>query len=264
MSDFLGRIIEHKKEEIAAAAKTKPESVLRAEAEKPLARRPFMKRLASPGPYGMNVIAEIKRASPSKGPIRDVVDPAAYARMYEQGGAAAISVLTDRDYFGGTPEDLKKARAASNLPVLRKDFLISAYQVYEAAAMGADAMLLIVRALEPSLLRDLITLAGDLGLDALVEVHNESEFETAEAAGATLIGVNNRDLVTFKTDIQTSLDLARRAAPGRVLVAESGIHGRAQIEQLTEAGISNFLIGESIMRADDPVRMLKTLHGVDA
>jgi indole-3-glycerol phosphate synthase len=208
----------------------------------------------------MNVIAEIKRASPSKGKIREDADPAEYARMYELGGAAAISVLTDQDFFGGSAGDLRKVKLASSLPTLRKDFIISSYQVYESAVMGADAILLIVRALLPQSLRDLLSLCLAVGLDALVEAHNETEFEVAAKAGARLIGINNRDLVTFNTDISTSIRLAGRAGAGQVLVAESGIHTRSDIERLLDAGIWNFLIGESLMKLDDPVKFLEVLH----
>ena len=211
----------------------------------------------------MNVIAEIKRASPSKGKIREDVDPARYAEMYQEGGAAAISVLTDNYFFGGSLTDLRAARNAAGLPVLRKDFLICPYQIYESAAIGADAVLLIVRALSPELLKDLLALCGSLGLDALVEAHDEREFDTAADAGARLIGVNNRDLGTFITDIATSVSLAGRIGPGQVMVSESGIHGRPEIERLLNAGIWNFLIGESIMRSEDPVRFLNILHGAE-
>jgi len=261
MSDFLSRILEHKRDEVSAAAKRTPEPVLRREAEKLKGRRSFIDRLAGPGPLGMNVIAEIKRASPSKGKIREMVDPAEYARKYELGGAAAVSVLTDRDFFGGSPDDLRKVKSAASLPTLRKDFLISSYQVYESAVMGADAVLLIVRALLPESLRDLLSLCSDIGLDALVEVHDESEFETAAKSGARLIGINNRDLGTFHTDISISIGLAGRVGPGLVLVAESGIHARSDVERLLDAGIWNFLIGESLMRSEDPVGFLKALHG---
>ncbi len=261
MPDFLSKILERKRDEVRAAEKRMPERVLRREAEKPGGRRAFTERLAGPGPLGMNVIAEIKRASPSKGKIRENVDPAEYARKYELGGAAAISVLTDRNFFGGSPDDLGKVKSAASLPTLRKDFLISSYQVYESAAMGADAVLLIVRALLPESLRDLLSLCSGIGLDALVEAHDEREFETAVKAGAQLIGINNRDLATFKTDISTSIGLAGRAGPGQVLVAESGIHTRSDIERLLDAGIWNFLIGEGLMMSDDPVRFLKALHG---
>lgn len=263
MSDFLSKILDFKKEEVRAAAKRTPERALRREAGELKDRRLFIERLARRGSQGMNIIAEIKRASPSKGKIREKIDPAEYARKYELGGAAAISVLTDRNFFGASPEDLRKVKSAASLPVLRKDFILSSYQVYESAVMGADAVLLIVRALLPEFLRDLLALCSHIGLDALVEVHGESEFETAAQAGARLIGINNRDLKTFETDISTSIGLAGRIAPGRVLVAESGIHTRSDVERLLDAGISNFLIGESLMRSDDPVRSLKLLHGVE-
>lgn len=172
-------------------------------------------------------------------------------------------MLTDTKYFCGDVTDLRKAKSASKLPVLRKDFIIGSYQVYESAVIGADAVLLIVRALSRELLGDLIALSGGLGLDALVEVHDAAELETASSAGARLIGINNRDLKTFQTDIWTSIDLAARIQAGQVVVAESGIHGRSQIETLLNAGIWNFLIGESLMRADDPGQFLKVLHGED-
>jgi indole-3-glycerol phosphate synthase len=261
MQDFLSKIIECKRFEVAEASKQTPERVMRREAEKPRERRPFLDRLARPGPLGINVIAEIKRASPSKGKIREDIDPAEYARKYELGGAAAISVLTDKTFFGGGPEDLRKVKPAASLPALRKDFVIGPYQVYESAVIGADAVLLIVRALSPGLLRDLIALCACIGLDALVEAHDEAEYEIAAKAGARLIGINNRDLRTFETNISTSVVIAGRISPGQVLVAESGIHSRSDIERLVEAGIWNFLIGESIVAADDPVRFLKALHG---
>ncbi|MGC9196386.1 MAG: indole-3-glycerol phosphate synthase TrpC [Syntrophobacteraceae bacterium] len=262
MSDFLSRIIERKKEEIRAADKSMPEASLRREAQNCNGRRPFIGALAKPGPTGMNVIAEVKRASPSRGRIKDNVDPGEFAQKYEAGGAAAISVLTDRDFFGANPDDLSKVRAASHLPALRKDFLISSYQVYQSAVMGADAILLIVRALGPELLKDLLSLSSTLGLDALVETHDEHEFEIAAKAGARLIGINNRDLSTFTTDIAVSICISRNASPAQVLVAESGLNARSDIERLLDAGIWNFLIGESLMRSQDPVRLLQDLHGV--
>ncbi len=263
MSDFLSKILDLKKDEVRTAAKRTPERVLRRQAEELNRGRAFIDRLSRPGPRGMNVIAEIKRASPSKGKIREMADPADYARKFELGGAAAISVLTDRDFFSGSPDDLRKVKSAVLLPTLRKDFLISSYQVYESAVMGADAVLLIVRALLPESLRDLLALCSGIGLDALVETHDENEFETAVKAGARLIGINNRDLETFKTDISTSIGLAGRAGPGQVLVAESGIKTRSDIGRLLDAGIWNFLIGESLMRSEDPVGFLKALHGAE-
>ncbi len=264
MSDFLAKILDLKRCEVTIAEKVMPEHVLRQEAERPRKKTAFIERLAGPGPLGINIIAEIKRASPSKGKIRENIDPAEYALKYELGGAAAISVLTDKNFFGGSVEDLRKVKLAVTLPVLRKDFLISSYQVYESAAIGADAVLLIVRALSPELLRDLIALCAVIGLDALVEAHDEREYEMAAKAGARLIGINNRDLKTFETDISTTVHIAARIAPGEVLVAESGIGARSDIKRLLDAGVWNFLIGESVMRADDPVKFLKALHGVQS
>lgn len=260
--DFLARILEVKKEEVEAAGKAVPLDILK---EKVLAaedRRPFFSRLSAPTRFGGNIIAEIKRGSPSRGIIREGLDPAAQAAAYEKGGAAAVSVLTDRHFFSGGPEDLKAARAAVNLPVLRKDFLISTYQVYESAAMGADAVLLIVRALSPDLLAECLDLCRTLRLDALVEVHSAREIETATEAGAVLVGINNRDLETFKTDIETSVQLAPLLGPGQVAVAESGISGRAHVERLLDAGIWNFLIGESLVRALDPEAHIRQMLGM--
>ena len=260
-SDFLVKIIEKKRDEVAEAQKRVPLELLRREAEKPRDRRPFLEKLAAPGPFGANIIAEIKRGSPSRGPIRADLDPAHYAGSYEIGGAAAISVLTDETFFFGGPKDLQEARAATQLPVLRKDFIISEYQLYEAAAWGADAVLLIVRALSAEFLKSSLQLCTELQLDALVEVHSQNELEAASRSGARLIGINNRDLTTFKTDIQTSVHLSHHLQPDQLAVAESGIHGREQIERLLDAGIWNFLIGESLVRADDPVDFLRQLLG---
>lgn len=261
MSDFLTEILAHKRLEVEAAARAVPERTLRERAENAGARRSLYRRLSAPGPGGANIVAEIKRASPSKGKIREGVDPERYARMYEKGGAAAISVLTDEKYFGASAADLGKARAAVEIPVLRKDFLVTSYQVYESAALGADALLLIVRALSPAALTDLIALAESLGMDALVEAHDERELESAASAGARLVGINNRDLKTFRTDIATSINLARRVLPGQALVSESGIHGRGELERLLDAGIFNFLIGESLMRSENPEMALRALRG---
>jgi indole-3-glycerol phosphate synthase len=259
--DFLSRILAEKKLEVEACKARLPEPHLRALAEKFRERRAFAERLAAPGPHGANIIAEIKRASPSKGPIRPDLDLADYATAYTRGGAAAISVLTEREHFKGDPEDLGRVRKLTPLPLLRKDFVISAYQLYEAAVLGADAVLLIVRALAPEVLRDFLELCRELRLDALVEVHAEAELEQASRAGARLIGINNRDLHTFQTDLETSVKLARALAPGQVAVAESGIACRADVRRLQDAGIWNFLIGESLVRAADPEQGLRDLLG---
>jgi indole-3-glycerol phosphate synthase len=259
--DILTRIVERKFVEVEEAKKRIPEAEVRREAEIPRERRPFLQRLSVPGPLGANIISEVKRGSPSKGLMRADLDAAATAVAYERGGAAALSVLTDRSFFFGGSEDLRAARGATELPVLRKDFIVSTYQIYESAVMGADAILLIVRVLTPGFLKASLDLCGELQLDALVEVHSQSDMEVAAAAGARLVGINNRDLRTFHTDIGTSLELARFQAPGQVLVAESGIHGRDQVQRLLKGGIFNFLIGESLVRAGDPQDFLGQLLG---
>lgn len=257
--DFLDKILERKRQEVDAARRVMPEARLIVESRKPRERRSFFEKLSTPGRYGVNIIAEIKRGSPSKGEIKAALNPEVYARSYERGGAAALSVLTDRDFFFGSIEDVKTARAAVSLPVLRKDFIISTYQIYETAVLGADAVLLIARVLSGTFLRGCLELCHELNLDALVEVHSREELEEASLAGARLIGINNRDLKTFETDIQISIDLVRYLEPDQVAVAESGIHGREQILRLRDAGIWNFLIGESIVRAPDPEEFLKSL-----
>ena len=260
-SDFLSRILEHKQQEVEAARRETPEARLRDLAEAAPERRPFEARLAARGAGGVNIIAEIKRGSPSKGAIRADLDPAVFAACYERGGAAAVSVLTDRAFFNGGLEDLATVRNACGLPLLRKDFVISHYQIYEAAARGADAVLLIVRALDPDFLRTCIELCDQLRLGALVEIHSAAELDLASRAGARIIGINNRDLSTFKTDIQTSIDIAANLSVDQVAVAESGIHERGQIERLLEAGLWNFLIGESLVRSPDPELFLGQLMG---
>ncbi len=259
--DILDAIVRQKHREVAQAREDLPEARLRRLAEAPRERRPFAETLASPGPSGVNIIAEIKRASPSKGLLRPDLDPAAYARLYAAGGADALSVLTDASFFHGSPADLEAARSVVRLPVLRKDFIVSPYQILASAVMGADAILLIVRILTPGQLREYLALAGDLGLDVLVEVHSEPELEAAIAAEATLIGINNRNLQTFDTDVGRASRMARHFQPPRVPVAESGIQSRRDIEMLTGAGIFNFLIGESIVRAEDPAAFIRFLKG---
>jgi indole-3-glycerol phosphate synthase len=205
------------------------------------------------------IIAEIKRRSPSGGELRPGASAADLATTYARGGAAALSVLTDYRYFGGEDADLQAARAASSLPVLRKDFLIDPYQLYEARVIGADAVLLIVRALDDGLLRDLLSLADRLGLAALVETHSAAEVETALAAGARIIGVNNRDLDTLITDVALAPRLRPMVPPECVFVAESGISQPEQIAALHAAGVDAVLIGESLLRADDLLRKLESL-----
>ncbi|MFZ0610755.1 MAG: indole-3-glycerol phosphate synthase TrpC [Desulfobacterales bacterium] len=259
--NILERIVAQKKAEVAAAKMTVPAADLEQRARARTDVRPFLAALRQPGPHGVNIIAEIKRASPSKGVIREDLDPAEYARRYESAGAAALSVLTDAEFFRGSIGDLHRARAAARLPVLRKDFIISSYQVFESVAAGADAILLIVRILSARQLKEYFALARELRVDALVEVHSVEEFDRASEAGARLIGVNNRNLEIFKTDIATSITLARRFGPQRVGVAESGIRSRQDVLQIRAAGIFNFLIGESLVRAEDTQARLRQFLG---
>ena len=209
---------------------------------------------------GVNIIAEYKRRSPSKGIIRADIAVETMVQNYEIGGAAAISVLTEEDYFSGSLDDLRKVKSVVELPVLRKDFVFDEYQVYEAVAAGADAVLLIVAVLDDQQLIDLRQLAEDeLGIDALVEVHDASEMERAERCGAKLIGINNRNLHTFEVTLQTSLKLSTSAPPAAVLVSESGLNTAQDLAMLSEVGFRGFLIGESLMRADDPALLLQNL-----
>jgi indole-3-glycerol phosphate synthase len=261
MTDLLSRIIARKKESVARARARQPEAELRERAAARGAARPLRVRLEHALPGEANIIAEIKRASPSKGPIRPDLDPGQLAQCYAAGGAAALSVLTDRPFFQGSLEDLRRAREATRLPVLRKEFIISGYQLYESAAAGADAVLLIVRILSAAQLGDLLALSRELGLDALVEVHSDNDLALATAAGARLVGINNRNLQSFETDIRHALDLAGRLAPGQVAVAASGIGRREDVVLNLEGGIHNFLVGESLVRAHDPARALRRLRG---
>lgn len=212
---------------------------------------------------GVNIIAEFKRRSPSKGVIRAGVEAASLARSYEAGGAVAVSVLTEEDYFSGSLEDLEEVKSAVQLPVLRKDFLFEEYQIYESAAAGADAVLLIVAALEDTQLADLLVIAeAEMGMDALVEVHDEHELERALATGAGLIGVNNRNLHTFEVSLETSLRLATNVPGDLTLISESGLHQAKDLAMLQAVGYRGFLIGESLMRAEDPEELLRELRGV--
>ena len=207
------------------------------------------------------VIAEIKKASPSKGVLRDPFDPPAIARSYEQGGASCLSVLTEADFFLGADEHLQQARAACGCPVVRKDFTFDPYQVYEARALGADCILLIVAALDDARLRELHALGESLGMDVLVEVHDEAELERALALEAGLVGINNRDLRTFETDIGTTMRLADRVPASVRLVTESGIHTAEEVATLRACGVHAFLVGEAFMRADSPGDKLAELFG---
>jgi len=206
------------------------------------------------------VIGEIKKASPSKGVFTELFDPASNARMYASGGAAALSVLTDREFFHGSLSDLETARAAVSVPVLRKDFTLDEFHVIEAAAHGADAILLIVALLEERVLRDLRELAARYRMAALVEVHDEFELETALASGAEIVGENNRNLHTFDVNLETSLQLATKIPAHVVKVSESGIHSRADVVRLAGAGYQAFLVGEHLMKSADPSAALRELR----
>jgi len=213
---------------------------------------------------GINIIAEFKRRSPSKGMIREGANPIEIARAYQEGGAVAMSVLTEEDYFAGSLDDLRQVKSTVDLPVLRKDFIVEEYQVYESAAAGADAILLIVAALDDEVLLHLRRVAEDeLQMDALVEVHTSDEMKRAAACGARLIGVNNRDLRTFEVSIETSLRLAREAPADALLISESGLKQSADLQRLHDAGYRGFLIGETLMRADDPAAALRSFRGLE-
>lgn len=215
------------------------------------------------GNDGINVIAEFKRRSPSKGMIREGANPIDIARAYQEGGAVAMSVLTEEDYFAGSLDDLRQVKAVVDLPVLRKDFIVDEYQVYESAAAGADAILLIVAVLDDEELLRLRRLAEDeLYMDALVEVHTSAEMKRAAACGAKLIGVNNRDLRTFEVSLDTSLRLAREAPAEAVLISESGLKNSDDLQRLYDAGYRGFLIGETLMRAEDPEQSLRSFRGL--
>ena len=206
-----------------------------------------------------NIIAEIKRASPSKGVINDKIDVAETAMMYERGGAAAISVLTEEQFFKGSLNDLRKVREVTSLPILRKDFTVDEFQIYEAAAAGADAILLILAALTAENLRGFQQLARDLGLDALVEVHTQDELEIAADIGASLVGVNNRNLRTFEVSLDVSRELIKHRPANSLMIAESGISTSEQIDELKEMGYNGFLVGEALMRADNVKEAIGTL-----
>ncbi|HTA71400.1 MAG TPA: indole-3-glycerol phosphate synthase TrpC [Bryobacteraceae bacterium] len=250
--DILAQIVEQKKLELAQRS---PGIELQAEASI-AGRRDFAGALTMHRPA---VIAEIKRASPSKGLLAPDFDPPALARAYEQGGAAALSVLTDEKHFQGNLSDLESARAAVGLPALRKDFTIHPYHVHQAAAYGADAILLIAAILSERELRDFRELAEHYGMSALIEVHDDEELKPAIASGARIIGVNNRDLRTFEVDLSVSLRLAHKIPNGVIKVAESGINIATDVQQLRAAGYNSFLVGEHLMRSGDPARALQTL-----
>ena len=260
MSDILNKILAVKREEVIAASASKPLAEVRAEAEAQAASRDFVGALRAKVAAGnAAVIAEIKKASPSKGVIRADFRPAEIARSYAHHGAACLSVLTDRQFFQGAPDYLQAARAACKLPVLRKDFLVDAYQVFEARAMGADAILLIAAALDLPTMRDFEAMAQSLGLSVLVEVHNGEELDLALQLETPLIGVNNRNLRTFEVSLQATIDLLPRIPANRMVVTESGILAASDVGLMRQQGVNAFLVGEAFMRAPDPGQALDRL-----
>ena len=265
MSDILNKILAVKREEVAAAVLIKPLAEVRATAEAQTKPRDFVGAIRGKLAAGESaVIAEIKKASPSKGVIRADFRPAEIAADYAAHGAACLSVLTDRQFFQGAPEYLQAARAACALPVLRKDFLVDAYQVYEARAMGADAILLIAAALDLPTMRDFEAIARSFGLAVLVEVHNGDELDAALQLETPLIGVNNRNLRTFEVSLQTTLDLLPRIPADRIVVTESGILAGADVELMHRHGVGTFLVGEAFMRLPEPGEGLRAMffdHG---
>ena len=260
MSDILNKIVAVKREELGRALERKSLAVVRADAESRVLTRDFEAALRSKIAAGRSaVIAEIKKASPSKGILRADFEPADIAQSYAEHGAACLSVLTDQQFFQGSVDSLKQARASCQLPVLRKDFLVDPYQVYESRAMGADAILLIAACLDDAQMRDMEAIARDLFMSVLVEVHDAAELERALQLKTPLIGINNRNLRTFEVSLDTTLSLMGRLPADRLLVTESGIVAREDVLRMTAAGVHAFLVGEAFMRADDPGLAMATL-----
>jgi indole-3-glycerol phosphate synthase len=260
MSDILEKIVAVKREEIEAARRKVPLEAIRADAESRVLTRDFVGAIRGSIEAGRSaVIAEIKKASPSKGVLRADFIPADIAQSYAEAGAACLSVLTDRQFFQGQPDYLKQARASCGLPVLRKDFMVDAYQVYESRAMGADCVLLIAACLDDAQMRELEAIARSLDMAVLVEVHDRAELHRALQLKTPLIGINNRNLRSFEVSLATTLDLVAELPPGRVVVTESGILSVQDVQVMRDAGVNAFLVGEAFMRADDPGAALTAL-----
>ena len=257
---LLAQVVARTRERVTERRRIFPIDKLQVTAPTPTGRRPFAQALTRPGRF--NVIAEFKRRSPSKGSLRADLHPVQVAQAYEIAGAAALSVLTEEEFFGGSLEDLREARGATLLPTLRKDFIVDPYQVAEARAMGADCVLLIVAALEPAQMRELESAARELGMAVLVEVHDRDELASALALPTPLLGINNRNLRTFETRLETTLGLLGAIPDDRIVITESGIMSREDVQRMREAGVSAFLVGEALMRADDPGKALEELFSV--
>lgn len=260
MDDILERILAVKREEVKAARRALSLDELRTRAERQPPARGFARAMQDKMSRGRAaVISEVKKASPSKGLIRPDFHPAQIAADYERNGAACLSVLTDRQFFMGSREALLEARAAVSIPILRKDFLVDPYQVYEARAWGADAVLVIMRAVDDALAADLAGTAFDLGMDVLVETHDEQEIERALRLPARLIGINNRNLRTFETSIEQTIRLRHLVPEDRIIVTESGVHDAADVARLRGCGVNCFLVGEAFMRESSPGAALNRL-----
>ena len=260
MSDTLTKIVAVKREEVASAQERKPLAMVRADAESRVLTRNFEGAMREQIARGRSaVIAEIKKASPSRGVLREEFVPADIAQSYAEHGAACLSVLTDQQFFQGSVDFLKQARASCQLPVLRKDFLVDPYQVYESRAMGADAILLIAACLDDAQMADFEAIARSLYMAVLVEVHDAPELERALKLKTPLIGINNRNLRTFEVTLETTLALREQVPSDRLLVTESGILGREDVVRMTQAGVHAFLVGEAFMRAKEPGEALATL-----
>ena len=262
MTDILDQIVSVKRAEIAAAIQRKSLAAMRSDAEFRVLTRDFIGAMRAKIAVGQAaVIAEIKKASPSQGLLREDFIAADIAQSYAENGAACLSVLTDRQFFQGSVDYLKQARASCPLPVLRKDFLVDAYQIYESRSIGADAILLIAAILDDAQLRDFEAIARSLDMAVLVEVHDASELARALKLKTPLVGVNNRNLKTFEVSLDTTMSLMRDVPPDRLLVCESGIHSRDDVLRLGAAGVKAFLVGEAFMRAPDPGEALAALFG---
>ncbi|MCY4458978.1 MAG: indole-3-glycerol phosphate synthase TrpC [Albidovulum sp.] len=259
MNSILERIAAYKTEEVRTRSDALPLSELESLARDAPPTRGFAERLIDRSRTGFGIIAEIKKASPSKGLIRESFSPSEIAAEYEAGGAACISVLTDSPSFQGSPDHLDEARNSASLPLIRKDFMLDPYQIFESRSIGADCVLIILGMVDDVLAHELESTAFDLGMDALIEVHDEAELDRAMKLRSPLIGINNRDLRTFRVDIETTVRLVPRIPPGRTIVSESGIWNSAHLAELSESGVRCFLIGESLMRQTDIAVALREL-----